>query len=293
MANYFDYCDSSKINVFPSNYRTEFPSGKFTSEYNFVNILNSITDLKSYVLEWNSELKVVINGYYFEVQGYNKSEVIGSGIKNIWLSIVVEDGGNSLVRFNGEPQNLDQGGKFYGLSFTEIAPTNVPRGTKLYTLQILKNGKECNKARLYADSIRINGSDENLFDELKYKQYELSGGSKSASVPGQGIAEITNNRGINYISIDDDEMNKLNGLKNKGSNTKFVYFNDKGIANTSNQTVGEGYTIDDKASGKVHSSSARINLGEFVNGVTVWGSTKSPTNGEGKNGDIWLKYVKS
>ena len=68
------YIQSDHVKVFPSTYRTEYLQGKYTSEENFVNIINSITDIKSYVLDWTFPvLKVVINGYYFEIRLSNQN----------------------------------------------------------------------------------------------------------------------------------------------------------------------------------------------------------------------------
>ena len=65
MANFYP---SSNVDVFPSTNRVVYPQGKLTSENNFVNIINSITDYKSYVLNFSNKLlEVIIHGYYFKI----------------------------------------------------------------------------------------------------------------------------------------------------------------------------------------------------------------------------------
>ena len=40
------YYATNNVEVFPSAFRTTRPNGKFTSENNFINILNSLTDIE-------------------------------------------------------------------------------------------------------------------------------------------------------------------------------------------------------------------------------------------------------
>ncbi len=78
--------ESSKVFVFPCVSRTDDDTtngnisrelrAKLMSEENITNILKSITDKKSYIIEYDSNtklLKFVLDGYYFEISDYSPS----------------------------------------------------------------------------------------------------------------------------------------------------------------------------------------------------------------------------
>ena len=109
MANY----GSEYVHVFPSTYRSEYINGKLTSENNFINILNSITDIDSYVLDYsNNVLKVVIHGYYFIIENVRNN-------LPLWLEIAVEKSDTcGLVSTSTQsPTSLDDNGSFTGLEY--------------------------------------------------------------------------------------------------------------------------------------------------------------------------------
>ena len=272
------FIQSDHVKVFPSTYRTEYLQGKYTSEENFVNIINSITDIKNYVLDWKFPiLKVVINGYYFEVS--LSSNVLPA---NMWLGIKVEQGdvnSNALVNFDDSSTTLDMNGTFRGLSSeisAEQPSTPSLDNYKYYWLRVTdsKGSWEVNKARINAESVKydVNGS---IKDEVDSKQDALT--------PGNGIT-IDNN----VISIDNSNYKKLTSLANKGSNNKHVYFNSNGEAVASTADAGAPFTT---SSAYNSTRVMYIKGGESKNGIRIFSSVNTPGSGDGELGDIWIKYT--
>ena len=209
------YIQSNNINVFPSAYRTDTLQGKWTNENNFVNILNSLIDVDSYVLSYvDNILKVVIHGYYFEI------DVNLNSYSDLWLVIRLEkgaEGSDALVRFdNGSPNGLDENNQFYGISLEETDPSDKYETDYRYHYLKVQNaaapGTVINKVRLSADSIGYD-TYNTVKDELDSKQDTLT--------PGNGLTLTSDSQ----ISIKDSDFAKLEGLNNKGANDTFVYFN--------------------------------------------------------------------
>ena len=271
---------SNKVRVFPSTNRYIYPQGKLTSENNFVNIINSITDYKDYVLDYaNGVFKVIIHGYYFEVET--------SIIANLYFSILIETTEyGQLVSWNSDGQ-LDSSGNFCGLATSINAPPQWPdwidqahHNTKyrMYSLNVTDGtSKLINKWRFTTDASYFKGL-RTLTDDLDKRQYKLKAGS--------GIADISNNFGDNTVRINDTEMTKLNGLVNKGSKTTFVYFDNNGVAQPSDATVGGK----SNKNGVISTADIYLNGGTLTKGRTVYASTSDPSNTVGEVGDIWLKY---
>lgn len=273
------YFYTSKVNVFPSTYRQEIPNGKFTSERNFVNILNSFIDYKTtqpgYVLSYDENtLKVVIHGYYFEIYEFN-----AASYKNAWLSILVEKGSNSLINYNDKSITLDDvggRGEFKGISIDVEAPTKINEvDYDWYSLQIISNGEIVNRARLSTNSIRYRDEDKTASVKIDEKQDKLT--------PLHPIKISQDNK----ISLDDSAYVKFSGLSGVGSATNPVYFNSNGQGTASNANVGKNCS----QSGNVIESQAIVmKNGNLTGGQSIYASTNNPTASDGKVGDFWFKY---
>jgi hypothetical protein len=266
MANY----STTNVKVFPSTYRKQVPQGKYTSENNFVNILNSLTDIDSYVISAdNGVLKVVIHGYYFEISNF----VIEP---NLWLGIKIESGNNALVNFSKQSiDDLDSDNSFTGLEYFTSEPSNEATDNyTCYYLRVIKDSNIINKVKLTTDSIQV-PSGKDLTDELDQKQYLLTN--------GQGIDTIDNNQN-RVVKLTTTEYNKLSNLPNKGgssTSSKLFYFNEDGIAvNNDKLNVGS------RGSGtsKIESQGVYILDGTITAGQTFYASTDNPSGGN--KGDI-------
>lgn len=265
--------NSSDIEVFPSTFRVSNPNGKFTSEKNFVNILNSLADYNGdgYVLNYsNGILEVVIHGYYFKAN-------IGQSMNTLYLSILVEDYSGCLVDYTTKsPNTLDKNNEFTGLWYTNTKPTQpVDSGYTRYTLLAIEGGKVVNMFRMSADHV-LYGNDKSVKEVLDSKQ-----GNLTAVYP----IEID---GSNTIKFDTAQhlYPKFSDLGTAGSDTQPVKFvNGKPIAISGNA----GYF--NTASGNTRSSRSTILVdGKITGGQTIYASTESPSNSLGSNGDLWFKY---
>lgn len=294
---------SKNISVFPSTERYIYPQGKLTSENNFINILNSLKDYESYVLKWDlsgsisgsGTLKVIIHGYYFVLKNFTLQP-------NQFLSIIVEEVDyGQLVSWNGANSQLDTGtgdtDTFTGINVTTQNKPDLPSGLfdpqkyKVYSLQITDaTGNIINRYRFNSDSVYYKsyidspqeGQDKRpLSQDLDARQYKL--------IAGNGIAAISNNyNGYNTVSINEEEMDKLDCLEGKGSKTRFVYFSTNGIATPTDASVGNGFSTNSNYS---YTTDIYLNNGEIVQGRTVFMSKDDPSNSVGKLGDIWFKYA--
>lgn len=187
---------TENVKVFPSAFRTKpGPSnGKYTSEENFVNIINSIVDYPNrrakdtsnkvihndgYIVSTdNNKLTVVIHGYLFTIDtGVNFGNFDSfNNSQTIWLYIRVEDGAiesasNALVNSDNESITLDTSTNFTGISYIiytpssssgEFDPPQIAEKdrTTVYTLQIVKkNKKYCDENRLKFNSKYISYED--------------------------------------------------------------------------------------------------------------------------------------
>ena len=120
--------ESSKVFVFPCVSRStdneqDNLNAKLMSEKNITNIIKTITDNKSYIISWDSNLlKCVIDGYYFEINGIEITD-------NKYAYITMQDG-TSL-----ELIKADDGQTFAGITITDDIP-NVA-----HYLTLCDNGK--------------------------------------------------------------------------------------------------------------------------------------------------------
>lgn len=293
-----NYEKSNNINVFPSAFRTIKKDGKFTSEQNFINILNSITDIDSYVLEYDQSFKriksVVIHGYFFEfINGYQ----IPDNVSDLWFQIKVEKGSvnsNALVNFTNNSIELDTGttaedlstSEFQGLKITEDTPNDeVEDDYSIHNLKVFENGNIINSVRLKASSVKYDNK-YTVKDKIDTKQNELTA--------GDGITikqEIIDDETITTIKIKDNNMATLESLVHgKGDDTKFIYFDEDGVAEESSANVGQEYTVGNSYG---ITRATYTKNGELKNGVGVYASINSPPsdNSIGQNGDIWLRYT--
>ena len=133
MANFFHGTGNS--DVFPSTYRTERITGRYTSELNFVNIIKSLSNVESFVIDYNNNtLKIIIGGYYFELRSLTNLGV------NLYAGIKVING--YLHSFESVTTTMDNGGFFKGLALNN---GGTPDGSTV-SLQITDGeGKIINK----------------------------------------------------------------------------------------------------------------------------------------------------
>ena len=202
------------------------------------------------------------------------------------------------MSWNGANSQLDTAvnGDFTGVNITTYKP-ELPTGLfdpqqyRVYSLQITDaTGNIINRYRFNSDSVYYKsyidspreGQDKRpLSQDLDARQYKLTAGN--------GIASINNvYNGENAISINTEEMSKLNGLEGKGSKTQFVYFNTDGIATPTDASVGNGFNTNSNYS---YTTDIYLNNGEITQGRTVFMSKDDPSNSVGKLGDIWFKYA--
>ena len=273
MANY----STTNVKVFPSTYRKQIPQGKYTSEYNFVNILNSLTDIDSYVISAdNGVLKVVIHGYYFEISNFVLEQNL-----NLWLGIKIESGNNALVNYSKTSiDDLDSNNSFTGLEYFTSEPSNETTDKyTCYYLRVAEDGNIINKVKLTTDSVKVpSGTD--LTNELNQKQYLLTN--------GQGIDTIDNNEN-RVVKLTKVEYDKLSSLPNKGgssTSSKLFYFDKDGLA-VNNDTLDVGSRASGTSS-KIESQGVYILDGTITAGQTFYASTDNPSGGN--KGDIWFKY---
>lgn len=276
------YYATSNVEVFPSAFRTARPNGKFTSENNFINILNSLTDIDfigsdsdGFVVNYNEASKVldvVIHGYFFEITNVDKPT------GDLWLSIRVSNNLEAIIPYVDESlDSYDLNNEFTALAFFDHKPSNVSTSNySFYNLNVFSNGK-LNKVKFVTDSILFKEGNRTLTDEINDKQYKV--------VSGNGISNITNEKDLNnVIKLTDEVYNSLMSLLNKGKNGEaLVYFDNKGIANDSTATIG-GFDASKKVFKHIYLDGGRIVLGPTI--------TASPNNPSGGSpGDIWLKYT--
>lgn len=276
------YYATNNVEVFPSAFRTTRPNGKFTSENNFINILNSLTDIEyigsesdGFVVSFNETSKVldvVIHGYFFEITGINKPT------GDLWLSIRVSNNLEAIVPYTDESiDSYDLNNQFTALAFFDHKPSNVSTSNySFYNLKVFSNGV-INKIKFATDSILFKDGNRTLTDELNSKQYELTSGN--------GISTITNSKdSANVIKLTDDVYNSIISLINKGrGGQSLISFDSKGVATDSNANIG-GYDTSKKVFRHIY-----INNGQVTLGPTITASPNNPSGGS--PGDIWLKYT--
>jgi len=298
------YFKTVNVKAFPTSNRTAVTDGKLTSEENLVNIINSIVDYDSYVIGLSNEvnpydntsisvpvLSVVIHGYFFKIYDFNQRQ-----FNNLWLSIEVENataGGETLVNFSDNsitPLDTDTGflGLYYGNSPITISSDDTNRygNYKIYNLQVIKEGAIVNKIKLKGENISYPGVDEedrstSIIDKIDEKQNNLT-------VSSGIILENTSDTSSN-LKLDFNVVEPIEKIKNKGSNTKFIYFDSTGTAQESSADIGSAYFKD--SSSVYHTRSTYTENGTLKGGVRVYFSQNSPDASLGGAGDIWFKYT--
>ena len=115
------YYKSTDVLAFPTTYRIYNVGGKYTSELNITNMLKAFIAGKSFVIDESkapssytpTSLKVVINGYYFEIafSAFPESKVPA----NLYLGIKVDASGY-LVNIGDSSVNLDVNSDFTALA---------------------------------------------------------------------------------------------------------------------------------------------------------------------------------
>lgn len=279
-----NYFNTSDINLFPTSFRREETEGKFTSEHNFINILNSIVDKDSYVLTYNESndlLRVVIHGYYFEI--FNFKSTIGN-TNPCYLKIRVEDGNYSaIVNYpNGSINNLDEGNEFRGLFFENNSTKQTAPNTTYYILQVTdQDGNIINKVRLSTDSIFYSNS-RDLTTELNSKQSNLSAGDGIDSTK-LGASEVA------LVSNYNDLLDSAAG-KNVGTANKPVYVSNGRITAFGDSSDAGSKYIDNST--YKYTKATYMENGSILTGTTFFISNSEPlTTAEAKNGDFWFKYT--
>lgn len=296
------YLTTNGVSVFPTSYRKEDTGGKYTSEQNFVNILNSIVDHKDYVIgvtkndDQKNVLEFVIHGYYFRVL---ESELSDLG-NNFYFNIEVEKGSvasDALVAYTTSStidKNMDTAdGKFRGLYYDTV--DHSAESTEYYNIYSLKISRTPGTSGYTYDTIfkfdssklmydgndisagtRLNG--KSVTEVLDLKQNEL--------VAGDGIAI---DESTNTLSLTSEQAERLHSLDNGlGSSTKFIYFdkNNNEFKET-DASIGHRYTVDNSY---ITSQNVFINEGNIAEGVKFFASKNSPQQQYGSNGDFWFKY---
>lgn len=291
------YYESDNVHVFPSAYRKKFAAGKYTSEYNFTNIINSIVDVDSYVLSTDETLandhtlRVVIHGYYFEIKEFSKP----SG--KLYLAIKVEKNNhNALVQYgngsNYDETALDDNTYFKGLYYGNEYPNDS--GEEYYTIYRLQvcndSGELINKVRLSTDSVFFGDVEDNedLTGELNKKQNSLVVTKES----GLELSADSN------LKINDKYNRTLESAylnsSGVGSSIQPIYINANGEFNALSGSSGTAQVNSSGSTRYSYTQSALITNGSLSDkGVTFYASQDDPpvSTNIGRNGDFWFKYT--
>ena len=280
------YITSENVRIFPSAYRKEYTEGKYNSEENFTNIINSIVDVDSFVISLDTStglLKFVIHGYYFEILSFSLQSN-----PNCWAGIRVEQGNNAIVNYNDSSiHDLDSNNYFYGLVLDSTDPTSNNESNssyKYYSLQVSSGGKLVNQIKFSSDSIFFkNNKNENLSEYL-------DGNKQDTLSPGSGIdsSKFNNDKTVQIIQNYRTSLDSMTG--GKGSSSKPVFVNGNGEVASISASSGKALTSPSGNNYK-YTQAALISEGELMNtGVAFYASTDSPSSSVGKNGDFWFKY---
>lgn len=285
MSNFFQ---TGSVSMFPSSYRRADTKGKYTSEENFVNIINSIVDRDCYVLSTESSLangdplKVVLHGYYFEVDEFSLSSY-----PNFYVAIRVEQGASAIVNFDtgsSTDEQIDLNGDFRGLAYStsDFSGLVDDNDYKYYTLRVSNGGSLVNKVRLSSDSVYYGSSENSVSQALDGKQDSLEA----------GLGIDSNKLDQNEISLTDGYNTLLNSMASKtvGATDTPIYISG-GEAKAITGNSGKTFTTSGNYS---YVQAALISSGKLQsNGVQLFASTDNPDNSIGQNGDFWFKYESS
>ena len=144
------YLPSGAVKLFPYNTeRTEDINSNVFNETNITNIIKSITDKSSYIIEYDETSKsmsFVIDGYYFEV---NLTDLDLS--KNLYAGITVA---NSMLSGGDLKKDDSESSEFTGLGFF----TEKQDATEFtHTLHLFENGNPVKTSflKFNADSLHI------------------------------------------------------------------------------------------------------------------------------------------
>lgn len=300
------YFETDKVAMFPSTYRKRETFSKYTSEKNFVNIINSIVDTKDgYVLSTKSSiqndrepLRLVLHGYYFEIEDF-----VLNANTNLYVAIRLKigpNGPNALVSFDSgaaTPESLDASGNFYGLAYS-TSPFSFPDNPEYeyYQLHAVKNGEILHRARISSDSIFFEDeTDDNqrtVTDLLDSKQNEVKAGN--------GIKKDSNNNLPNdTVALLDSYNSVLSSMTSSATvgNTSHPVFVDKTGTDTYEVkpiTASSGSAVKKETSGSTtyqYTQAALITEGELtMSGVKFFASEGDPVVNLGSPGDFWFKY---
>ena len=283
-----NYFESTQVQVFPSVYRTYNPSGKFTNETNFANIVKSIVDRDSYVVGYdNNILRLVIFGYYFAITNAG-NPLSANGPK--WAAIRVEQDSlancYNLVNYNSSSPSLDSETYFRGLVFgTEGTPPSGPQpnGTIIHSVDLVKNGK-LNTRKISSDSVYFSSNLEtSVTDKINSKQ-------DSFKVDNNRDLEFKTKSDGLYLQFNDtmwnrlDKLTAMRGIDNRAA--KLNYFNDSGILTPSTTDIGHTFLTNGN---KASTQSVYVDDGFILGGTTIYYSTTTPS-GSANSGDIWIRY---
>lgn len=307
------YIGSADVKVFPSAFRTEYASGKYTNEENFVGIINSLADYPitsegsdGFIVDVKGyELTVIIHGYLFKINNYT---TISKSMANVWLAIRVENGVNNsgaLVDFNTASINLDENSLFKGLVAINETVTGIDwndyykSGTTVYKLKITDNiGKiyERNYMKFSSKSITFDKGNEKKPLNDKINDIDLKDNEQTAEInkkqnilkPTSGGYIESNNNAEDNIKLTNDAITVLNSFKGgKGSITKPVYVNANGEIIPIGAKVGKKYVNESNA---IVSQNVYFNVGDITPGYSVYASINAPNNNIGQDGDFWFRY---
>lgn len=302
MANYYN---SDQVAMFPSTYRNREWNSKYTSERNFVNIINSVVDAEDgYVLSTEKSiqddhepLRIVLHGYYFEITFEDTNWLNNS--TNLYVAIRVENklqGSHALVAFGSgaaDEKTIDGNNIFYGLTWsnTYIDGLENSEDYTYYQLHVAKDGTLLHKARLSSNSIYFDNetsdSQRTVTDLLNSKQNNL--------VSGNGIT-ISPNSEISLIDTYNSVLTSMTpSVGNVGGDEHPVFVEHVGTTYTVKPiSANSGLPKTSGASGSTnytYTQAALITSGVLTqNGVAFYASEGYPLDNVGKPGDFWFKY---
>ena len=271
------YFLSNNVRVFPSTYRTVNASGKFTSETNFTNMIKALAGKDSFVVDLEvNTLKVVVKGYYFEIDNF-------TGGPNIWLRVNVNNG--YLMSLGGSSQ-LDDASNFLGIESNSSGDLQVTNGdgkliNKGYIPELCdEDGNWFDLRNIF---IKNNNGDIIInptalkFDNPTYIE-NLVAQYATALYDSEGKKKISEGSNIKFTYFNNGVPVAHSGVL--GSSTKPIFINNNGEFAASTSTVG--------APG-MDSNTIYLNKGTLTAGRRIKIDTNPPTpSSTDKAGDLWF-----
>ena len=269
MANF----SSNDVNVFPSMWRQFKPQSKFTNEENFTNILKSVTDKDSYIVDYNNgTLKCVIYGYYFEINNFNLEP-------DYTLYIVVDQNGTLINPIQGTPHTMDSNGECLFITSSE---PQLPTGATLHELDITdSNSQILTKSLTKVNSNSVYFADldsQSLTSKIDEKQDNLTSGR---------FIEIDSSENISVVNNTLNSLYDGSTYLSKGGDGKTLVYFGNGQALESSTSVGQEWT---QGQNESHEQTIILKDGKITGGITIYASTEQPSDVIGSPGDIWFKY---